>query len=326
MRSGLVAAAVVFLCGLCAPSFGQQKPGAVAPRSLSLPAYTSEIDHWVSAIEKLKQHPENAAELRDQLPPSWPVTMGSERIEVPTSWLRAGLGDMHKNPKAASKDAGRFVAHLQSMKQEAQNCGESPDRTDASAREKLNEILAMREFSGVHGPTWFDHQLQRLRRWLLKWAGRLNLKVGSHQGIANFIFWIVLIFGGGGLLLWMVQQLLQRPGARSRELRAPVAEAAPTWEQMTREAQQAAADGEYREAIRLAYWAAICRLDELGLWAVDHTRTHREYLRLVKPNQPQREPLAALTRQFEMAWYAARPSSANDFESAMSQLQRLGCA
>ncbi|MEJ2009299.1 MAG: DUF4129 domain-containing protein [Acidobacteriota bacterium] len=326
MRAGLLAAAAVCICGLCAIAFGQQKPAPVAPKPLSLPAYTVEIDRWVSNLDKLKLHPENAAALREQLPPSWPVTMGSERIEVPTGWLRTGLNDMQKDPKADSKDANRLISHLQAMKREARNLGESSAQDDASAHEKLNEILAMREFSGVHGPTWFDHLLQRIRRWLVKWVERLDSKTGSHQGIADFIFWVVLIFGGGGLLFWMVQRLLQGPGSRSLELRAPVAEAASSWEQLTREARRAAGLGEYRDAIRLAYWAAICRLDDVGLWTVDHTRTHREYLRLVKPDQPLHEPLATLTRQFEMAWYAARPSSANDFESAMSQLERLGCA
>ena len=91
-------------------------------------------------------------------------------------------------------------------------------------------------------------------------------------------------------------------------------------------AQKSAAAGAYRDAIRLAYWAAIRRLGDAGLWTVDDARTHREYLRMVRRDQPQREPLTALTRQFELVWYAGAASSATDFESAMAKLEKLGCA
>jgi hypothetical protein len=92
------------------------------------------------------------------------------------------------------------------------------------------------------------------------------------------------------------------------------------------DARRSAARGDYREAIRLAYWACIYRLEDLGIWKVDQTRTHREYLSLLNPAQPEWGPLSVVTRQFEFAWYAGRPSSERDFEATLTELEALGCA
>lgn len=319
-------ATVVAVCSLYAVALGKQNSTADAPKALSLSAYSSKISRLTQSLEDLKKHPGNAAILRDQLPPAWPVMMGSQRVDVPTGWLRSGLDGIEKNPKDVPKEAGQLIAHLKSMKQEILSMDASPAQGDAAAREKLKGILAMSEFSDVHGPTRFDLLLQGFRRWLAEWLHRLSLKAAGHQGIASLIFWLVLILGGSGLLAWMLQRLLRRPDAQDIQFRPPGSELMHSWEQMAEESRKAAAAGEYREAIRLSYWAAIRKLDDAGMWPVDHTRTHREYLSLVRRDQPQREPLAELTRKFEMAWYAARPSSENDFESVITQLEKLECA
>ncbi|HLW79821.1 MAG TPA: DUF4129 domain-containing protein, partial [Terriglobia bacterium] len=81
-------------------------------------------------------------------------------------------------------------------------------------------------------------------------------------------------------------------------------------------------------AVRLAYWTGVYRLADLGLWQIDRTRTHREYLRLV-PQSPgeetRRDALSAVTSRFEHVWYGRRSASADDFRFVVSQLEKLGC-
>lgn len=317
-------ALILVVLALAGGAFGQQKPSSASPFSLS--EYAARIGWWSQALRKLKNHPESAAALRARLPASWPVMMGYERVEVSTDWLRAGLEGIEKNPKTSAASATRLLAHLEVLDRGAQDLAGLPERSDTSAGEKLKAILARPEFRSVHGPTWFDRLFHRIGAWLGRWVNRFHFRISGHRVIANLVLWILLIIGAGGLLAWMATQLLSRAGAQRLDLRLPEEPGVHTWQQMAGEARRAAAAAEYRDAIRLAYWAAICHLDELGLWTVDHTRTHREHLRLVRSDQPAREPLATLTRQFELAWYAARPVSANDFESAMSQLEKLGCA
>src|SRR5207244_11963010 len=68
----------------------------------------------------------------------------------------------------------------------------------------------------------------------------------------------------------------------------------------SRRASEAVAAGDYREAVRLAYWAGVYRLEELGQWRVERTRTHREYLRMLPRESSRHAPLAAITERFEM--------------------------
>ena len=100
------------------------------------------------------------------------------------------------------------------------------------------------------------------------------------------------------------------------------------WRDWARDALAASARGNHRDAIRLAYWAGVYRLEELGVCKVDRTRTHREYLRLLgaAPGaENRRVPLENLTWRFERVWYGREPASAEDFQFVIKQLEMLGC-
>lgn len=315
----------VCLCALNAWALGRQAPASASPAPITLSAYNQEVTHWIEALETLKAHPENTAALLKRLPPDWQVTVGKTSVEVSTDWMRAGLSAAEQNPKNSPEISSRLLDRLRAMRREAQDLAAQPQSVDASARGKLNAILARPEFRGVHGPTWFDREAERVREWLDKWTSRLGMNLAHHRAAVSVFFWVLLLCSAAGLLGWMILQLLKRPGAQDFKLRAPDAPLPELHHQMA-QAREAAARGDYRDAIRLAYWAAIEHLEERGLWTLDPTRTHREYLRLVRSDQPQREPLAVLTKLFEMAWYAARPSTNDDFQAVMTQLEKLGCA
>jgi hypothetical protein len=129
---------------------------------------------------------------------------------------------------------------------------------------------------------------------------------------------------------------------------ALVAPAAVTkdWRRWTQEAQAAGARGEFRAAVHACYWAAVGRLEDLGVWASDHSRTPREYLRLlddlgVEAQRPSaatklhpaaslapermRTTLGTLTGTFERVWYAGVNATAADFRSSLDRLEELGC-
>src|SRR5262249_24508049 len=83
--------------------------------------------------------------------------------------------------------------------------------------------------------------------------------------------------------------------------------------------------GRIREATRVAYRAAVYRLEEDGLFRVDETRTPREYLRLVPSADRRRVALAGLTSTFERLWYGARQPSSDDGARVLSLLRELKC-
>ncbi len=317
----LLALAVFVLSGSVS-GHGESRSPAGPPQPLSLAAYTAELDRWDAALSHWEKHPEEARELRQRLPEVWRVTVDGQRFDVSTDWLQTGMQVLEKNPRARAR---ALVERLQALRLEAGEAARGAPRPTASVRQKLDAILARREFRDVHGPTWFERLRDRVSQWLGDLIEWLTRRLSGYPINARLILWVLLAVGCAVLMAWMVQRLVRRHEALRLDIAAsPLA--ASTWQQLTREASEAAGRGDWREAIRLAYWSGIYRLEELGVWTVDRTRTHREYLRLVRRDQPQWEPLAALTRQFELAWYAARPSSAEDFQAAMTRVEKLGCA
>ena len=99
---------------------------------------------------------------------------------------------------------------------------------------------------------------------------------------------------------------------------APAASAASArdWQLWLGDARKAADASQWREAIHSVYWAAISRLESKRLWPADRTRTPREYLALVAPEDQRRAGLAALTGSFERIWYGGLPAGESDYLKA----------
>lgn len=97
------------------------------------------------------------------------------------------------------------------------------------------------------------------------------------------------------------------------------------WRAWLAEARRAADAGQWRDAIRLAYWAGVYALEERGLWRSDRARTPREYLRQLDTASPYRSSLTSLTSVFERTWYAGESADEAAYERASKELESLEC-
>jgi hypothetical protein len=160
---------------------------------------------------------------------------------------------------------------------------------------------------------WINHRLAGLvehsshRRWLgllLEWG---------FVALAS----VVLAF-------WCVRQSRRARGLQAAA--APDAESAlamRSWERLRQEAEEAAQQQRWRDAVRGYYWAAIARFESRGQWAADRARTPREYMRLVLPGHPKHDDLQLLTRRFETCWYGSDRATQPDCDAARQLFERL---
>jgi hypothetical protein len=95
------------------------------------------------------------------------------------------------------------------------------------------------------------------------------------------------------------------------------------WERLRQDAEQAARQQRWRDAVRGYYWATIARLESRGLWPTDRARTPREYLRLVLPGNARHDDLRRLTQCFETCWYGSETATQPDCETARLLFERL---
>jgi hypothetical protein len=198
----------------------------------------------------------------------------------------------------------------------------APDR--AAARATLHEILSQRAFASARTDSWITSLRRRFEEWLVDlWRRRFGGRVAG-RGFARGLAWIASIAAVIALLIWLGRMTLRARaeaplaiGARAPQRRAG--------RDLALEAAALIDAGRTRDAARVAYRAAVHRLEEDGAFRVDETRTPREYLRLLPPPHRRRAPLASLTAAFERLWYGSRVASEEDGRQIVALLQELEC-
>jgi len=322
MKHGVIS--ILFFLISCPAIAAQRQPSGPSPVDYDLKSYLTELDRWSGEAAALKEHPEHAAALIKSLPPEWDVTVRGQRFAVSTNWLHRTLDSLTANHSFAGDYSTEIQSHLAAMRTDAEGLARPLNLTPGRAKAKLDEILRRREFQGVHGPTLLDQLLARMRNWIFDILEKIFGGLGQHPAAGQVLLWSAV---GGSVFLVML--LLMRYFLKSTEsasLDLDTASAASrTWRDWGRDALDAAGRGDYREAIHLAYWAGIYRMEELGAWQADRARTHREYLRLLAADDAHRTPLAQMTSRFELVWYGGNPASARDFETVIENLEALGC-
>lgn len=199
--------------------------------------------------------------------------------------------------------------------------------SDSQEHQMLEGILAGKEYQvAVRQRSLRDRLAELVNEWLQELISKLS-QIGSKSkwfGLVAEIGFVVLLLVA---LVWFLIRLerqgrfwvatyVPEPGAGAASAR--------NWQLWLEDANKAAAQGEWRDAIHLIYWASISRLESSGLWPADRARTPREYLALLGKGSAQRLELAALTRSFERTWYAGRAASESEFAQARQLASKLG--
>lgn len=316
MRSYFALGLLVAVCALPGLSFAQ-----APPEPLTLKEYVQALDDSLTAVRSTKEAPEKTEEIERSIPAKWKVEVDNRTFEVPAEPIRHDLNAWQSKRKAESLD--HAVQYLEMLRQQA--AAAEPSAGDFTDRRiKLENILARREFRNVHGQTWFDRLKQRVNELLLRWLGRM-FSASVIPVISDVVVYGLIILAVLALAYWMYRSL--KESARLETI-MPVAVpvSAKQWPIWIAEARAAAARGDWRDAIHLAYWGGISFLEVQGVWRPDVARTPREYLRLLPATSDHQPALRALTMRLESVWYGMQTADEEGFRQTVADLERLGCA
>jgi Domain of unknown function (DUF4129) len=288
--------------------------------ALSIAEYRAELDGLLAATQQLNSSGAATPEALRHLPQSWPVHTEQRDFEISTEGLQRDV--RRYNNERSVANAAEVRTRLESLRREIDGFGKAPPEVSAE-RKALDSILARREFRDVSGPTWID----RLKQWMLERLFRILRRLFRASAIpAVGKYFVYALIGIAGLaLLYLVYRSIFSEQEFEEVVPKDLPISAKEWTIWLSEARAAAARGDWRDAIHLAYWAGISFLEREGFWKPDRARTPREYLRLISSQSEQREILTALTRIFELAWYAKRQASEATFSQTLEQLEKLGC-
>lgn len=289
-------------------------------QELNLKDYETELDRCSNALKEQGE----IAQLRRSLPSAWIVRTGENQVEVSTAPIVSKLRKLEEHPDKSSSITHDLEFQLKTMRDAATEAeGKAGEMNNGDSREKLNKILARREFQSAAGPDWPDQFQARITRWLARQLAPIFRLLHISAKTGNTLAWIVmgLAFLALCYIVWSWLGRKSQP-AKLEEEKPKLLNDAREW---VREALAAAERRDYREAVHCAYWAAIAKLEDLKVLAQDRTRTPRESLRLLELHPNEQRLLRDMTGHFELIWYGYRPASANDWSGAKAQLEKMGC-
>jgi len=202
----------------------------------------------------------------------------------------------------------------------------TPLPSEQQVRQVIERILARPEYQPPP-ETFIQRALEfvgrillRIVSWLLKpleWlVDRISRATPEMSPSARWLVVGVLSFLLLLLLLHIFYLLAGSFESRRRVRRTgDVSEATQDPLSLVEQAKKIAAAGDYREAVRLLYVAALLRLDRAGLLSYDPSRTNWEYVEALRTN-PIAAPFREFTRIADRAMYSSTPVKADDFAQA----------
>jgi hypothetical protein len=301
---------------LCA----QQVATSSSPPEYDLKEYAAQLDRCAEAIKT----PAEIHQLKSSLPPAWSVRSEKTTFEVSTEPITSKLRELEVHPNDSDKIIRDLNLRLSAMRKAAADMEASERRLNAGpAKERMDKILAGREFQGAKGPSAMDRLVARINRWLTEHLVRLFMRLHISSKTGNTLAWAVMILAFLALCGMVWRWLTDKSRAPESE---PAPKAVPSdTRQWVNEALAAGERGDFREAIRCAYWAAVAKLEDIHVLARDRARTPRESLRLLEHHPNEQRLLRDLTSHFELIWYGYRPASPGDWSLAKEQLEKMGC-
>lgn len=242
-------------------------------------------------------------------------------------WLRQ-LFTLIADRKLSVKDsAWQLDAAAARIRQEGTEApvvvaGAQPDDHTAEHR-ALSSILNRREFRRAD-PSLLTHALDAVTIWINRQLSGLAQYSEHRRWLARLLEAGLVGLACLGLALWFIQKIRRASGLKFHT-REPLEHTVSGrgWERLRQDAEQAASEQRWRDAVRAYYWAVVARLESRGQWAADRARTPREYLRLLRADHPKREDLLQLTRRFETCWYGSAAATELDCTTARLLFERL---
>ena len=324
--------ALVSLPGATRAQNAEFLKGAAQSPSLTPATFAAELRQINERLASRTISAKQLAVVRASIPDSWEIDSAERHYSISSRQLISMLRIAETNADLRAEQVAAARGWLTDFSEQVEEYSENAADEETGARAKAQQILSRREFAGVG----ITHPRSVLRRKINEWIYRLFTwlfgRIGRHPIATETFFWLIV----AGLVAWLSMMLFRYwlTGAKMESIEkiSTVAFHRP-WQEWIRAAREAAACGDFREAIHSTYWAGVSRLETVGALQPDLARTPRESLRVlsdpaaegIQATAQQRESLAALTVCLERVWYGHRAAGAGDFQDCLREAEELGC-
>src|SRR5262245_49050509 len=330
--------AIMFLISLCALRVSAQGRTTVDD-------YANRLDRAERSVKEAMERNNKGSELATKmnevkrlLPVSEEVEFNGATTRVDNAWLHEAVDSAVKTVGDAERRLqllGEISARLARLRQSVKSAQTAEGRTSQDQRARLDDILARPEYQPE------EERESTIARWIRRikeFIVRLLIKLfgGSSARSPQA--------GGGGLVLVLQALILLAVAAalifgvvmlaRKFQARRKPAEEAETREALGEEipenataadlfamASEHAGQGEYRKAIRRAYIALLCDLDQRGKLRLGRSKTNRDYLDAMRSERRIYPTFSVMTLAFERAWYGQERATEEEFRNFVTLYQ-----
>ena len=287
--------------------------------TIELAAYQQLIEQAAAELMQPSADDDVVAHWQQQLASVNRVRLPDGAVVTPRPLL--GLPDDDPLPSPAVARA-RVTAVLDQL------LSTSSDRT-AARLASLEDVLARAEFSQPE-TLW-----QRFQRWLAQVLARFlpdampdPTSNGALRTIARAAGWLIAL-AGILLLAWLLSFWLQAllanfvPHAAKRRAGDGVGDLPSSAQAARVVAAEHAGSGDYRQAVRHLYLAALLSLDERGLVRFERSLTNREVLARTPEDATLRTHLEPVIATFDRIWYGVQEPDHETFETYRHEVDEL---
>ncbi len=333
-RLVLIAVAIAFVAlpGKTSAQNADVLKGAAQSAAVSPATFAAELRQLDDRLASRTISAKQLAAVRASIPDSWEIDTPERHYSISSRQLISMLRIAENNADLRAEQVSAARAWLTDFSQQVEAYSDQPGNQGTSARAKTEQILSRREFAGVGKVDPRSLLRRKINEWLYRFFSWLFGRIGRHPIATETFFWLIV----AGLVVWLSMTLFRYwlSGAKMESIEkiSTVAFHRP-WQEWIRAAREAAARGDFREAVHSTYWAGVSRLETLGALEPDPARTPRESLRVLSDpagegmhaTAQQRESLTALTSCLERVWYGHRAAGVNEFQDCLRQAEELGC-
>ncbi len=284
------------------------------------------------------------AAVKRSIPPQEDIEFAGHALRVDNSWLHDAAdkvmrnvdsigGDVDQRRSTLKEMADRLSLLLERLKRSQTQEGLKTE--DHSAR--LEEILARPEYHPeVENESTLRKWLRMLKDALWDFLEGLfpqpKISSGGAAGIESvirillaLILLAAIVYGIIQLTKWLDQFRRGRRGEEEKEVREVLGEEIAedmTARDLLEKATELARRGDYRSAIRRAYIALLCELEERGKLRLHRSKTNRDYLDAMRSEQSIFADFSSMTGSFEHVWYGQQRATDEQFTDFITRYEQ----
>jgi len=194
---------------------------------------------------------------------------------------------------------------------------------------QLHGILARPEFQSDAALPWWQQLLAPVLEYvwglLSQLATVLLASVSGREGYLGIGVLAVCLLLCAAVVVFLVRALRLSIGREAEVLAASLSERRERSDQLWQSAQKLAAQGDFPEAVRLAYLSALYALDEHALLHLERTLTNREHALRLRALHPRlADTFGDLVDRYERVRYgraSVAPEAFADFSGRAQQVR-----